>query len=169
MVIKHTILEYKNIFTFTFVQFLLVNILCGGSKTTVQCSNKTHLFLPLHDVSHTHLMVPVLTRWSPSWQETITSKESVPGTGYHQREDDQFLLFYQEDRSWIRTILCMNVSSMEYRSRQSDNFHSLIEVSETRISQDLRDEIWSTSSRHHRNGCRWWWTCVREMCGRSLS
>ncbi len=40
----------------------------------------------------------------------------------------------------ILTMLHMNVSLMEYMRTEYDNLTSLIEVSETRISKELRDE-----------------------------
>ena len=37
-------------------------------------------------------------------------------------------------------MLRINVSLMEYMRTEYDNLHSLIEASETRISEDLRDK-----------------------------
>ena len=47
-------------------------------------------------------------------------------------------LSYQEIR--MLTMMCMNVSLMEYMRTEYDNLHSLNEASETRISKDLRDK-----------------------------
>ena len=67
-----------------------------------------------------------------SFSEKILPCASLVVTDLHTSLD--------HDELRMLTMLRMNKSPMEYMRKEYDNLHSQVEVSETRISKELRDK-----------------------------